>query len=54
MNNFELFSKLGFQGTPALIVMPSSNITTDNVTIINGYNPEALTKAISDLKASTK
>lgn len=54
MNNFELFSKLGFQGTPALIVMPSSNITTENVTIINGYNPEALTKAISDLKASTK
>ncbi|MEC6907077.1 thioredoxin domain-containing protein [Photobacterium piscicola] len=54
MNNFELFSKLGFQGTPALIVMPTNNITTDNITIINGYNPDALEKAISDLQASTK
>lgn len=54
MNNFELFSKLGFQGTPALIVMPSSNITADNVHIINGYNPDALAKAISDVEASTK
>ncbi|PST95480.1 DsbA family protein [Photobacterium iliopiscarium] len=54
MNNFELFGKLGFQGTPALIVMPSKNITTDNITIINGYNPDALKKAISDLQASTK
>ncbi|MEC6798219.1 thioredoxin domain-containing protein [Photobacterium sp. S4TG1] len=54
MNNFELFSKLGFQGTPALIVMPTTNITTDNITIINGYNPDALKKAISDLQTSTK
>ncbi len=54
MNNFELFSKLGFQGTPALIVMPSNNITEDNIHIINGYNPDALAKAISDVKASTK
>ncbi|MEC6824142.1 thioredoxin domain-containing protein [Photobacterium piscicola] len=54
MNNFKLFSKLGFQGTPALIVMPTNNITTDNITIINGYNPDALKKAINDLQASTK
>ncbi|SJZ99793.1 DsbA family protein [Photobacterium toruni] len=54
LNNFTLFSKLGFQGTPALIVMPTNNITTDNITIINGYNPDALKKAISDLQASTK
>ena len=54
MNNFKLFRKLGFQGTPALIIMPSKNVTTDNIHIINGYNPKALTKAISDLQASTK
>lgn len=54
MNNFELFGKLGFQGTPALIVMPSNNITTENIHIINGYNPDALKKAISELQASTK
>ena len=54
LNNFELFGKLGFQGTPALIVMPSNNITTENIHIINGYNPDALKKAISELQASTK
>ena len=50
--NLQLFSSLGFQGTPALIVMPSRNITKENIYIINGYDPQALTDALKKVKAS--
>ncbi|PSV27908.1 MULTISPECIES: thioredoxin domain-containing protein [unclassified Photobacterium] len=52
--NFQLFSKLGFQGTPALIVMPTDNVTTDNVHIINGYDPQGLKDAIAEVKSNAK
>ena len=51
-HDFKLFSSLGFQGTPALIVMPSENITKDNIRIINGYDPEGLAGAIKEVQAS--
>ena len=48
--NFQLFSRLGFQGTPALIVMPSVNPTIENIKIIKGFDPEGLKAAIEDVK----
>ncbi|WP_305418214.1 hypothetical protein [Photobacterium leiognathi] len=52
--NFQLFSELGFQGTPALIVMPTDNVTAQNVHIISGYDPKGLEKAIEEVKNSVK
>ncbi|WP_305812488.1 DsbA family protein [Photobacterium leiognathi] len=52
--NFQLFSELGFQGTPALIVMPTDNVTAKNVHIISGYDPKGLEKAIEEVKNSVK
>ncbi len=54
MNNFEGYLVNQASRNAALIVMPSINITEDNIHIINGYNPDELAKAISDVKASTK
>lgn len=52
-NNFELFKKLGLHGTPALIVIPSKNVTTNNIHIINDGNTNALINAINKLQHST-
>jgi len=43
----KLGQSLGFQGTPALIIMPTENPTAENTTIFFGYpaNPEAGPKA---------
>ncbi|HIF9132701.1 TPA: thioredoxin domain-containing protein [Photobacterium damselae] len=54
MQNFKLFSELGFQGTPALIVMPTENANKDNVKVINGFDPQGLKNAIADLTAKIK
>ncbi|BAJ00352.1 DsbA family protein [Shewanella violacea] len=48
--NFQLFSELGFQGTPALIVMPTSNPSIENIKIIGGFDPEGLKAAIAAIK----
>lgn len=47
LKSSQLGQKLGFQGTPAIIVMPTQNATIDNTTIFFGYpaNPQAGPKA---------
>lgn len=47
--NLQLFSQLGFKGTPALIVMPTDGATTSNTYVINGADVAALTNAIRTL-----
>lgn len=54
IENFQLFSGLGFKGTPALIVMPTENPTRDNVKVIRGYDPKGLKEAIESVKAAAK
>ncbi len=54
IENFQLFSAIGFKGTPALIVMPTENPTRDNVKVIRGYDPDGLKAAIESVKASVK
>ncbi|MCW8336378.1 DsbA family protein [Vibrio paucivorans] len=44
--NIQLFSQLGFRGTPALIVMPTEGANKDNVSIIAGADVEGLKAAI--------
>ncbi|WP_232774994.1 MULTISPECIES: thioredoxin domain-containing protein [unclassified Shewanella] len=51
-DNYQLFSQLGFQGTPALIVMPTSNPTAENIKIISGFNPDKLKNTIEEMKKS--
>ncbi|WMU75393.1 hypothetical protein OQ483_25215 (plasmid) [Enterobacter bugandensis] len=42
-----LAQQLGFGGTPALVVMPSSGASADNVTVIPGFTDgETLNAAI--------
>ncbi|WP_435658851.1 hypothetical protein [Escherichia coli] len=42
-----LAQQLGFSGTPALVVMPSSGASADNVTVIPGFTDgETLNAAI--------
>ncbi|MGV3001000.1 DsbA family protein [Vibrio sp.] len=47
--NLQLFSQLGFKGTPALIVMPTDGATSDNIYVINGADVASLTNAIKTL-----
>ncbi|HIF9079064.1 TPA: DsbA family protein [Photobacterium damselae] len=47
-----LFESLGFQGTPALIVMPSKNVTKESIHVINGFDPQALSTAIQQVKST--
>ncbi|MDC7315583.1 hypothetical protein OQB76_20505 (plasmid) [Enterobacter ludwigii] len=50
-----LAQKLGFSGTPALVVLPSAGASADNVTVIPGYtSAEALQQAISHAAGDTK
>jgi len=56
-NTFALAQKLGFSGTPALVVMPSTGADADNVTVIPGYTQAetlqtAIDKAASKAKSS--
>ena len=50
--NFQLFSNLGFQGTPALIVMPSVNPTINNIKVIKGFDPTGLKVAIDEVRSN--
>ncbi len=47
LKSSQLGQQLGFQGTPAIIVMPTQNPTVENTTIFFGYpaNPQAGPKA---------
>ncbi|MBD1574760.1 thioredoxin domain-containing protein [Vibrio sp. S17_S38] len=47
--NLQLFSQLGFKGTPALVVIPSKGATIDNTYVINGADVDALANAIETL-----
>ena len=50
-----LAQQLGFSGTPALVVLPSTGASADNVTVIPGYtSAEALQQAISHAAGDTK
>lgn len=49
-SNFNLFDKLGFTGTPSLVVMNTANPTPKNIKIINGFDVEAIKSAIKNLK----
>ncbi|MBU2896773.1 thioredoxin domain-containing protein [Vibrio hepatarius] len=48
--NLTLFSELGFKGTPALIVIPLNNPSQDTVSVINGYDVQALVNALIKAK----
>ncbi len=50
--DFTLFAQLGFQGTPALVVMPSTGATAENTFVIPGYNPDMVKADIAKVKAS--
>ncbi|OAD97993.1 DsbA family protein [Pantoea sp. OXWO6B1] len=55
----ELAQKLGLQGTPAIIVMPVSGATTENITIIPGgasqsLLQEAINKASAEVHSEMK
>ncbi|MCW8335435.1 M48 family metalloprotease [Vibrio sp. DBSS07] len=45
--NIQLFSQLGFRGTPALIVMPTEGANTNNISVIAGADKDGLRKAIA-------
>lgn len=50
-----LAQQLGFSGTPALVVLPSTGASADNVTVIPGYtSAEALQQAISHAAGDTQ
>ncbi|WP_277973002.1 DsbA family protein [Pantoea agglomerans] len=50
-----LAHQLGFSGTPALVVLPSTGASADNVTVIPGYtSAEALQQAISHAAGDTQ
>ncbi|MGX4848954.1 DsbA family protein (plasmid) [Enterobacter cloacae] len=50
-----LAQQLGFSGTPALVVLPSTGASADNVTVIPGYtSAELLQQAISHAAGDTK
>ncbi|WP_105901536.1 DsbA family protein [Vibrio gangliei] len=48
-HNLQLFSQLGFKGTPALVVMPTQGANTNNTYVINGADVASLTNAIKTL-----
>ncbi|MFH0258513.1 DsbA family protein [Vibrio rumoiensis] len=47
--NLQLFSQLGFKGTPALVVLPTEGATTENTYVINGADVATLNNAIKTL-----
>ncbi|MEZ2578062.1 DsbA family protein [Buttiauxella ferragutiae] len=50
-----LAQQLGFSGTPALVVLPSTGASADNVTVIPGFtSAEALQMAINNAAGDTK
>lgn len=50
-----LAQRLGFSGTPALVVLPSTGASADNVTVILGYtSAEALQMAINNAAGDTR
>lgn len=50
-----LAQQLGFNGTPALVVLPSAGVSADNVTVIPGYtSADALQQAINHAAGDTK
>ena len=50
-----LAQQLGFSGTPALVVLPSTGASADSVTVIPGYtSAEALQQAIRHAAGDTK
>ncbi|MCK6964541.1 DsbA family protein [Enterobacter bugandensis] len=50
-----LAQQLGFNGTPALVVLPSTGASSDNVTVIPGYtSAEALQQAINHATGDTQ
>jgi protein-disulfide isomerase len=50
-----LAQQLGFSGTPALVVLPSTGASADNVTVIPGYtSAEVLQQAIRHAAGDTK
>lgn len=50
-----LAQQLGFSGTPALVVLPSTGASADSVTVIPGYtSAEALQQAISHAAGDTQ
>ncbi|WP_028865233.1 DsbA family protein [Psychromonas aquimarina] len=51
MENLKLFSELGFQGTPAVVVMPIENPTVENTSVIRGADIEGIKAAL--VKAQT-
>ena len=62
-SNFNLAQEIGFTGTPAIVVMPTTGATPENTTVFAGFpgNPqdkptESSVKAIQDAidKASAK
>ncbi len=50
--NLQLFSQVGFKGTPGLIVMPSQGASLENIYVINGADASALESAIKSVKAN--
>ncbi|NRF27994.1 thioredoxin domain-containing protein [Vibrio coralliilyticus] len=48
--NTQLFNQLGFRGTPAFIVMPTSGANASNIQIVAGANTEGLQAAIDKIK----
>ncbi|WP_172380978.1 hypothetical protein [Vibrio sp. Vb339] len=45
-----LFQTLGFQGRPALIVMPTVNPTAENIHVIFSANPTQIKQAVAEIK----
>ncbi|MGX9520556.1 thioredoxin domain-containing protein [Vibrio mediterranei] len=48
--SLSLFQTLGFQGTPALIVMPTLHPSADDIHVIFGADPVKIKQAIADVK----
>ncbi|WP_440862543.1 hypothetical protein [Symbiopectobacterium purcellii] len=55
LEGINALQQLGFSGTPALVVLPSTGANADNVTVIPGYtSAEALQQAINHAVGDTK
>ncbi|WP_150467307.1 thioredoxin domain-containing protein [Francisella sp. SYW-9] len=54
-NSMELGGKLGIQGTPGIIIMPTQNANPSNIRVIPGYAPfNILQQKLNEVKALTK
>ncbi|WP_019616844.1 DsbA family protein [Psychromonas ossibalaenae] len=51
MENLNLFSELGFQGTPAVVVMPIDNPTAENTSVIRGFDVKSVKAALEKAQA---